>query len=419
MKRFGLIVMLLITTVWHLLAIQYVRLSEDAEVSLLTCSPGTAVYSRFGHSAIRVNDPVNKIDYTFNYGVFQFDSDDFYLKFIKGETYYQLDVESTDWFVYSSSLIGRTTYEQVLNLTLNQKQQIFDSLLVNYEPKNRFYLYNFVFDNCATRPYYWLKTVVPEFTQVVENTPPSMWSAFDVVTFRQIISYYCPTNTWAGAGIDFVFGADADQLAIGESRLFLPAQLMRLVKVAEYADGTPICKSDNTEPFVVEKPTYWFTPNMCIILIVLIIIFSTFLDIKHTKCFWIPDIFFLFAGGLLGTIACYLSFFSIHPLVGHNYNIIIFNPLLFVFAIVLAFPVTQKWCKQHILIIGIVFTLIALLRVPLIALQTWNWLMIIPIVHGLRFITLGISYKLDGKEKIIKLQLATKQKKIKQKKHKR
>src|SRR6056297_1612071 len=76
-----------------------VVLSEHATISILTCAPGEELYSVFGHSAIRVNDPVNELDLVFNYGTFDFNTPYFYLKFGHGSLDYLLSVVSFDRFL--------------------------------------------------------------------------------------------------------------------------------------------------------------------------------------------------------------------------------------------------------------------------------------------------------------------------------
>ena len=105
-------------------------LSDSARLSLLTCTPGYEVYSKYGHSAIRVYDPLQKIDVVFNYGIFNFATEHFYAKFVKGETYYQLGVETTENFILGSGFAGRTTYEQELNLTKEQRKKFVPDILV-------------------------------------------------------------------------------------------------------------------------------------------------------------------------------------------------------------------------------------------------------------------------------------------------
>ena len=64
------------------------------QISLLTCAPGEELYARFGHTALRVVDPANQVDIVFNYGIFDFDTEQFYWKFVKGETWYELGASS-------------------------------------------------------------------------------------------------------------------------------------------------------------------------------------------------------------------------------------------------------------------------------------------------------------------------------------
>lgn len=45
--------------------------NDSIRLSLLTCAPGEEIYSLFGHTAIRYEDPVNGIDAVFNYGLFR------------------------------------------------------------------------------------------------------------------------------------------------------------------------------------------------------------------------------------------------------------------------------------------------------------------------------------------------------------
>ena len=74
------------------------QLSENAQISVLTCDTGNELYSLFGHTAIRINDPANGIDVVFNYGMFDFRTPNFYLKFIKGDLQYFVSTSSFEDF---------------------------------------------------------------------------------------------------------------------------------------------------------------------------------------------------------------------------------------------------------------------------------------------------------------------------------
>ena len=142
---------ILYLTLWISLPSSAITLSPQAEISILTCAPGTELYSLFGHTAIRVSDPYQKIDAVFNYGTFDFRTPHFYLKYAKGLLLYQLSVTSYENFISSYILDDRSVWSQTLQLDSLTKQQLFDNLLKNQLPENRTYLYNFLFDNCSTR----------------------------------------------------------------------------------------------------------------------------------------------------------------------------------------------------------------------------------------------------------------------------
>ena len=293
-----------------------IQLSDSAQIHLLTCTQGEQVWSKYGHTGIRVIDPANKLDVVFNYGIFSLMDDDFYIKFVKGETYYQLGIESYYRFMTFYSSIGRTTYWQELNLTTQQKQCIYDALMVNYLPKNRYYLYNFVFDNCATRPYHLIK-------QALQDSIISEYKGYINHDFRSTISHYTGPNSWVDFGINLVFGKDADQLMNNEQRLFLPEELMNYFAQAHLSDGTPLVIRQEIGPFApVTVPWYancWFG---MIVFALLMLVISLY-DRRKQRLTLAVDIILFIIYLLLISLVIFLTFFSCHPLVGFNWRLIL------------------------------------------------------------------------------------------------
>ena len=142
---------------WGLIALTWAgsvsaqTLSDRAEVSLLTCGPGTDLYATFGHSALQISDPVTGVDRVYNYGTFDFDTEGFYLKFTRGKLNYILSVSGFEYFLREYQYSGRWVYRQVLDLNPEQAQALFDYLEWNALPENREYKYDFFYDNCSTR----------------------------------------------------------------------------------------------------------------------------------------------------------------------------------------------------------------------------------------------------------------------------
>lgn len=296
---------------------QSIVLSDSANVYILTCTPGSEVWSKYGHTGIRIFDQSQNIDIVFNYGIFSLMEKGFYLKFIQGETYYQLGIESYAHFEDFYSRIGRKTYLQQLNLNQEQKQRVFDALLINYQPNNRYYLYNFVFDNCATRPYYLLKGALQD--SIISN-----YKGYMGQSFRSTISHYTGPYSWVDFGINLVFGNKADQLMTNEQRLFLPEELMFYLSEAYLSDGTPLITHQEIQKFPVEFVPWYTDSRLGIILFALLMVGISLWDRHRKRLSWWIDAILCLVYLILLTIVIFLTFFSVHPLVGFNWRLIIF-----------------------------------------------------------------------------------------------
>ena len=286
-------------------------------ISLLTCSPGQELYSRYGHTAIRVQDTEKHADLVFNYGVFTFNTDNFYWKFVKGETYYKLGIDPMMWFIEDNELENRNVYEQPLNLSQEQAKAVSEALWTNFRPENRSYLYNFVFDNCATRPYYLLK-------HVLGDSIYSSYCEWEGVTYRQYIQHYTGKDSWEDFAINMVFGSRADQPMKNEDRLFMPEALMFFMQNATLIDGTPLVQESNIAPFVITSTPWYKTWYVGLVAFIVFFLTISLIDLRRDKYSWYVDLPFVFLYIIIFTVVIFLTFFSIHPLVGFNWRLFVF-----------------------------------------------------------------------------------------------
>lgn len=314
------LLILIVVVISSLTSVCGKTLSESARVLLLTCTPGTEVWSKYGHTAIRIIDIERKMDIVFNYGIFNTMANDFYIKFVRGETYYQLGIDSYASFDRYYRRIGRKTYWQELNLSLAQKQQILDALLENYQPENRYYLYNFVFDNCATRPYYLLKHALGDSIQ-------SDYVGYAGATFRDAISHYTGKSSWVDFGINLIFGNKADKSMSNEERLFLPEELMNYIADAHLQDGSPLVKHQDIAPFPDASVPWYANCWLGMVVFALLMLILTLRDRKRGKLRWGVDVLLGVVYILILVLVVFLTYFSCHPLVGFNWRLIIF-PLI-------------------------------------------------------------------------------------------
>ena len=304
---------------WLLCLFAYAQaqtLSENARISLITCTPGEELYARYGHTAIRVYDEANEMDITLNYGIFDFNTDHFYWKFVKGETWYELGAAPTWWFMQEYEAGDRPVYEQVLNLTAEQCEALWQALETNYQPQNRKYLYNFVFDNCATRPYVLLK-------RVLGDTIISDYTGNTGVTYRRFIRHYTGALSWENAGINLLFGPRADLPMNNEQRLFLPEELMMFLQHAHLSDGTSVVSESSIGAFAApQTPWYASWPLGLVFYFVLICLISLY-DRKRQRWSWGVEVAVGIPYLLLLIIVTFLTFFSCHPLVGFGWRLLI------------------------------------------------------------------------------------------------
>ncbi len=302
-----------------------IQLSDSARISLLTVSPWTgAIYSLYGHTVLKVEDDSTGVDAAFNYGYFDSSQPYFMYHFIKGETDYVLGVTTYQDFLIENQMKGLEVVEQELNLSTAQKQQLWDLLYINSLPENRRYRYNFLFDNCATRP----RDMVEMIIQKPVQYPPTRSNQ----TFRDLIHECVNEFAWMKFGIDLVIGSDADKFITDREKMFLPLYLMEAFRDANVLNNdtinTPLVKStniilesdseevNNSEQFIIKPAAVAFA----LLLFTLII---SFLQARYNyhKTGLIYDSILFTVAGVAGLVVTFLVFFSEHPAVSPNWNL--------------------------------------------------------------------------------------------------
>lgn len=297
------------------MGMQAAELSPEARISLLTCSPGKELYARYGHTAIRVCDPVNDMDIVFNYGIFDFNTDHFYWKFVRGETWYELGATPYWWFMREYEETHRPVYEQMLYLQPDQKEELWQALADNYRPENRKYLYNFVFDNCATRPYHMI-------AQVVGDTIQSSYVGYTGQTYRKFIRHYTGKYSWENAGINLLFGPKADKPMTNEQRLFLPEELMYYMQDAYLIDHSRVASGD-IAPFVIARTPWYASWPFGLALYFILVCLISYIDRRRGKWSWGFELAVAIPYLLLLIIVTFLTLCSCHPLVGFGWRLLI------------------------------------------------------------------------------------------------
>lgn len=319
-------------------------------VSLLTCSPGTEVYTHFGHTAIRTINYTKGFDIVFNYGCFDYRSDNFVMKFILGKTDYMIEAEPADYFFFRYDRMGTAVTEQILNLSSDEKNKLLNLLLENARPENQTYRYNWLYDNCTTR--------ARDMIERAANSKITYNRKTHAVTPRRLLHRCLSNSCWTSFGIDMLLGTEIDHMADRRVLTFIPAEYMAELEMATAGNGQKLVSK--TQQVLAAKAEITnirdtrITPALVFGLLLLLLFTMLALDIltvtreKVRAWQFIPQFISLLvigSQGVAGLIVSFLYFFSEHPAVDSNWLVIVFNPLPLLYFLIHSAVSIYKRCK--------------------------------------------------------------------------
>jgi len=348
------------------------QLSPESKISLLTCAPGDEIYSYFGHSAVRVNDPQSGIDFVFNYGIFSFDTPNFIWRFTKGETDYMLAGDRMASFMEEYLQDQRSVYEQVLNISQTEKQSLFDALVENAKKEKRVYRYRHFSDNCSTR-------VRDQFEKCVNHQLQYDTLQDTKLTYRNLVDQCVPGNSWNGFGIKLALGIPADKVTTYSQKMFLPDYLMNSManaKVVKDGVGVPFALPRTTvfDAKPIKSSFSLTSPAVVVNLFFLIVALFSFIEYRRKKRLIWLDFLAFFSVGFAGILLSFLCFISVSEATGWNLNLVWALPTHFIFAFVWLFPSLRPkldWYLKFTAGIALLF-LVTMIFLP----QTFHWLII-------------------------------------------
>ena len=335
----------------------------QAEISLVTCYPGSRNYELYGHTMIRVQ--IEGQDLLFNYGIFNFKQSGFIYRFVKGDCDYSLAAYPMQYLTQGYE--DRKIVEQVLDLDDAQKVDIISFLWNNVQPENAVYRYGWAYNNCATKPRDIIENAVGGS---LEYGNPKRGEA----TFRSIMAYFDKNYPWQQFGIDMVLGYDLDHKLDYREQMFSPIILMEaMADATQERDGKriPVVKATNIlveggdEGAVLGPTPMVLTPMFVLTLLLLIVLALTIkerLSKRHYR--WLDSVVFG-VYGLVGVLVAFLTFVSSHYGTSSNLHIVWLHPLLLL-------PAIMEWIKRMRPLVAIIHVVNALLIVLLAA--GWYWL---------------------------------------------
>jgi len=299
--------------------------SDNTIVSILTVGTADASHSLYGHTALRIKDETKSIDLVYNYGMFDFSTPNFMFKFVKGDLQYYAAAYPYADFEYSYRVENRSIYEQVLNMSVAEKESLINKLDVSLSSDDRYYTYKFIDRNCTTK-------VIDVVNGVLEGKP-IVKKNIDSKTYRDVLFPYVENHFYQKLGINIIFGHRVDDQA---TIMFLPLDLFENLKVSSYKDK-PLVTETNVI-FEANRPSsFSFLDSIYSLIVVLLL----FVLIKKRAM----QVAYFLILGLIGLLFSLIGLYSLHQEVLWNYNVLLFNPL---FLVLLYFMATnnEKWIKR-------------------------------------------------------------------------
>ena len=354
------------------------KANDEIKFSVVTIGPyESELYSAFGHSGIRYVDKKNNIDHFYNYGIFDFNQPNFYLNFLNGKLLYM--VAKYDYRTAEKYYINEDRYikEQVLDLNESEKILLYNILEQNIRPENRTYLYNYVYDNCATK--------IRDVLDNVYGGSLSFTSEPEKKSFRQLMDLYLEKNKWGDLGIDICLGPEIDYDVSFDEEMFLPDYLFKGIENAVRDGDKNIVSITNIINLQKEDfQSYSLSPNYIFLIFFIISIYLSFRQVKYGIKYFVFDSIYLMISGIIGCLLVYLWFFTDH-LSSYNFNIVWAMPFNIIISILILVNPNSSLVKWYMFLYSVLlFSLLIL----------WNW---IPqnLNEVLLFFILGITLRLS------------------------
>jgi hypothetical protein len=291
-------------------------------ISLITCGPGdNEVWEVFGHTAVRVIDSVAHTDDVYNYGTFEY-GPEFEMQFMKGKLLYCVEAYPYYAFIQEYVEAGRSIEEQVLLLDNQQKERIRYFLEWNADPENKYYKYDFFFDNCATR----IRDIFPrpeifgksfKFGPTLPGGKP--------LSYRSIMNRYFYRDHWTRLGVNILLGSRIDKDMGNSGIMFLPDYLRDGVGGAT-VKGQKIATAP--EVVLAGKPHGPASFNLAFLLTIVIAALTIAgLCINRLATLGrVMSILLLLITGLLGVLILIMWFATDHQGCSANFNLLWFLP---------------------------------------------------------------------------------------------
>jgi hypothetical protein len=307
-------------------------------LKIAVMGPGDELYFWWGHIGLVIEDALTGENRFYDYGVFDFNADNFFVNFAMGRVLYYCAVSPNAEFNYR---VYRMTNRDITLYTLDlpplARYKIMRAAEINVRPENKYYFYHHFRDNCVTRVLELLDLGLDgDFKKTFIDAPGRF-------TLRQHVRRHTWFNPFFDWMLGFLMGKGIDEPSTVWQDMFLPSEAGNQIANFTYIDdqgherklvkSVEILNRAEGRPAVLDVPRRQWPRELVVGLFLAAVAGGIFLlgrrkPLLSQRLIGIfQALLGLFFGGA-GSLLFFMTFFTNHDYTWHNINILYINPLL-------------------------------------------------------------------------------------------
>ncbi len=210
----------------YVVLVPSVGVADDIAIHVLTMGPDKFLVTRFGHTAIMVENRDTGRGIVYNFGEFDYSDPDTVKKFVTGRLQYHLDITTKKKLFRFYRRVGRGMTSQELLLSDGEKRIIVQRLRELSKPENRRYPYRYFDNNCCTK----VRDLIDEVTRGALSGNRALAKQ----TYRHWLRQSLEPLPLAKVGLMFVLGPEADRPITRFEEQFFPLVLAQNLDTARH-----------------------------------------------------------------------------------------------------------------------------------------------------------------------------------------
>jgi hypothetical protein len=310
---------------------------ENLTVKVAVMGPGDELYFWWGHIALIIEDSDTGRSRFFDYGVFSFESENFFYNFALGRLLYYCDVSPAEGSIAYYIYRNRSVTIYTLDLLPEKRQEIRDFAERNVLLENRYYYYHHFRDNCCTR----IRDIIDLATD------GQFWEDFGQAPGRLTLRGHVRRHTWFSPIVDwflnFLMGQVIDTPITVWEEMFLPSEVGKIIEDYWYTDSNGVRRKlvssvekvfeAEGRPAVLDTPRKQWPRELAFSLVLSAIFGFFFFMQRREKKVWkvLSGLSMSLAAlvfGLAGLLLYFMSLFTDHDYTFQNINMFFATPLL-------------------------------------------------------------------------------------------